>query len=234
MILGITSKTVAYLNILDAYMNRLSRYYDSFFGITPILRRVDPVLNNLYVAAQNGELNALDLELTLPAVANEVAKYGNHALHLAAVNGHLNAVNRLLEFPAVVNQQAIGLNVALNLAFRYGYDDIVSRLIEFPAVRGFQILNDGPCKRLATEYNEKILDRKKADGLGLMLLNSRISDCFKDNVSSITGSLPPELVNHVGCFLRQTDSKEEIFDAQKLAFSEMTQASDQAIDFRIC
>ncbi|CAM2862814.1 ankyrin repeat domain-containing protein [Legionella worsleiensis] len=87
-------------------------------------------ISPLYLAAENGHLELVNLFLQKGAEPNWVSRTGYTPLHIAARKGFLAIVNRLIDASANINQIIPeGQLTPLYLAAEKGYVDVVDRLL---------------------------------------------------------------------------------------------------------
>jgi ankyrin repeat protein len=114
----------------------------------------------LWHAARNGDLNALNHALSQGVDVNTRGDYGDTALNLAAENGHVNIVERLLEAGADVENLGGADKTPLMNACFAGQMKIVQILLN----KGARVSND---LLSSLQLKVNILEENAEDGMVL-------------------------------------------------------------------
>jgi ankyrin repeat protein len=115
---------------------------DFFFGHTPLM-----------MAAQNGNVSAVQTLLDKGVDVNERNEYGDTALTFATLKGHTDCVQSLIDKGAEVNAKTKEGGTPLMLAAAFGYTDIV-----------WALLNNGAELNTKTETGKTALMKATENG----------------------------------------------------------------------
>jgi hypothetical protein len=119
------------LLVAQGHWPEIVLYAFAFFVVAGMLvAAATPNQTPLHIAAQTGQIEAVNSLVSDGAVINLVNDDGDTPLHLAAANGHRAVAECLLARKAKVNTQNKRGNTPLSLAVSAGHQDIVQLLRE--------------------------------------------------------------------------------------------------------